>query len=55
MLISHVSIVVPFVLASMLALYLYPRLSEQGGSFMSFALFMGAAVAITAFPVLAPS
>ena len=53
MLISHVSIVVPFVLASMLSLYLYPRLAETGVSFMSFALFMGAAVAITAFPVLA--
>jgi len=53
MLISHVSIVVPFVLAAMLSLYLYPRLAETGVSFMSFALFMGAAVAITAFPVLA--
>jgi Kef-type K+ transport system membrane component KefB len=53
MLISHVSIVVPFVLASMLSLYLYPRLAEAGVSFMSFALFMGAAIAITAFPVLA--
>ena len=53
MLISHVSIVVPFVLASMLSLYLYPRLAETGVSFMSFALFMGAAIAITAFPVLA--
>ena len=53
MLISHVSIVVPFVLASMLSLYLYPHLAENGVSFMSFALFMGAAIAITAFPVLA--
>ena len=42
MLISHVSIVVPFVLAAMLSLYLYPRLAEAGVSFMSFALFMGA-------------
>jgi Kef-type K+ transport system membrane component KefB len=53
MLISHMSIVVPFVLASMLAIYLYPRLSDDSVSFMSFALFMGAAIAITAFPVLA--
>jgi Kef-type K+ transport system membrane component KefB len=52
-LISHVSIVVPFVLAAILSLYLYPRLSGDGVSFMSFALFMGAATAITAFPVLA--
>jgi len=52
-LISHMSIVVPFVLASILAIYLYPRLSDNSVSFMSFALFMGAATAITAFPVLA--
>jgi len=52
-LISHVSIVAPFVLASILALYLYPRLSDDSVSFTSFALFMGAATAITAFPVLA--
>jgi Kef-type K+ transport system membrane component KefB len=52
-LISHMSIVVPFLLASVLAIYLYPRLSDNSVSFMSFALFMGAATAITAFPVLA--
>jgi K+:H+ antiporter len=51
--ISHVSIVAPFVLASILALYLYPRLSDDSVSFTSFAFFMGAATAITAFPVLA--
>jgi K+:H+ antiporter len=50
---SHVSITVPFVLASLLALYLYPRLSDSSVSFASFALFMGAAMSITAFPVLA--
>ena len=52
-LMSHVSIVVPFVLASVLSIYLYPRLSDDSVSFMGFALFMGAAMAITAFPVLA--
>jgi Kef-type K+ transport system membrane component KefB len=52
-LMSHVSIVLPFVLASVLSLYLYPRLSDDSVSFMGFALFMGAAMAITAFPVLA--
>jgi Kef-type K+ transport system membrane component KefB len=52
-LMSHVSIVAPFCLASILSLYLYPRLSDDSVSFMSFALFMGAAMAITAFPVLA--
>jgi K+:H+ antiporter len=50
---SHVSITVPFVLASLLALHLYPRLSDSSVSFSSFALFMGAAMSITAFPVLA--
>jgi Kef-type K+ transport system membrane component KefB len=50
---SHVSIVFPFTLAAFLALYLYPRLSDESVSFMNFALFMGAAMSITAFPVLA--
>jgi Kef-type K+ transport system membrane component KefB len=50
---SHVSITAPFVLASFLALYLYPRLSDNSVPFTSFALFMGAAMSITAFPVLA--
>lgn len=52
-LVSHVSITAPFVLASMLALYLYPRLSDDSVSFTNFALFMGAAMSVTAFPVLA--
>lgn len=50
---SHVSITAPFVLASFLAFYLYPRLSDSSVPFTSFALFMGAAMSITAFPVLA--
>ncbi len=50
---SHVSITAPFVLAAFLALYLYPRLSDESVHFTSFALFMGAAMSITAFPVLA--
>jgi Kef-type K+ transport system membrane component KefB len=50
---SHVSITAPFVLAAFLSLYLYPRLSDDGVAFSSFALFMGAALSITAFPVLA--
>jgi len=50
---SHVSITAPFVLASFLAIYLYPRLSDNSVAFTSFALFMGAAMSITAFPVLA--
>ncbi len=43
----------PFVLGSGLALFLYPRFSHNGITFVSFALFMGAAMSITAFPVLA--
>src|SRR5882757_5575517 len=50
---SHVSITAPFVLATFLSLYLYPRLSDDSIAFTSFALFMGAAMSITAFPVLA--
>jgi Kef-type K+ transport system membrane component KefB len=51
--ISHASIVVPFLLGAVLALWLYPRLAPGGIRFTSFALFMGVAMAITAFPVLA--
>jgi K+:H+ antiporter len=50
---SHASIVLPFVLGSMLALLLYPRLATSDVSFTSFALFMGVAMSVTAFPVLA--
>lgn len=51
--ISHASIVVPFVLGAGLALWLYPVLSHDAVPFTSFALFLGVAMAITAFPVLA--
>ena len=51
--ISHTSIIVPFALGAVLALYLYPRLSPPTVPFSSFTLFMGAAMSITAFPVLA--
>ncbi|HEX2202803.1 MAG TPA: cation:proton antiporter [Longimicrobium sp.] len=50
---SHVSIVLPFCLGAALALYLYPRLSDDSVTFTGFALFMGAAMSVTAFPVLA--
>lgn len=52
-LVSHVSITVPFILGILLALYLYPILSDDRVTFASFALFLGAAMSITAFPVLA--
>jgi Kef-type K+ transport system membrane component KefB len=51
--ISHTSILVPFVLGALLALALYPRLSSSNVPFTSFALFLGVAMSITAFPVLA--
>jgi Kef-type K+ transport system membrane component KefB len=50
---SHASIVVPFTLGSVLSLYLYPLFSTSDVPFTHFALFMGAAMSITAFPVLA--
>lgn len=50
---SHVSIIAPFLLGALLALVLYPRLATNDISFTSFALFMGVAMSITAFPVLA--
>ncbi len=51
--ISHSSIVVPFALGAALAYYMYPRWSEPSVAFGSFVLFLGAAMSITAFPVLA--
>ncbi len=50
---SHVSILVPFSLGSVLALGLYPIVSNSSVAFTAFALFLGAAMSITAFPVLA--
>jgi Kef-type K+ transport system membrane component KefB len=51
--ISHVSIIVPFLLGTALAVYLYPRVAGPGATFRSFTLFLGTAMSITAFPVLA--
>ena len=51
--ISHASIVTPFLLGGLLALWLFPHLGTPGVPFTSFALFMGVAMSITAFPVLA--
>jgi Kef-type K+ transport system membrane component KefB len=50
---SHASISAPFLLGSLLALYLYPRLSDSSVGFREFALFIGVAMSVTAFPVLA--
>ena len=51
--ISHASIVAPFLLGSATALWVYPKLSHRGVPFGVFALFMGVAMSVTAFPVLA--
>lgn len=48
---SHASIMLPFSIGMLLAVVLYPRVG--GGQFSGFALFLGAAMSITAFPVLA--
>lgn len=50
---SLVSIVAPFLLGLGLAVYLYPRFSNQAVGFTGFALFISIAMSITAFPVLA--
>ena len=51
--ISHASIILPFLLGTALALFLYNDLAPPETSFNAFALFIGVAMSITAFPVLA--
>ena len=51
--ISWASIVTPFSLGLLLAAWLYEMHAPAGVTFLSFALFMGAAMSVTAFPVLA--
>lgn len=51
--ISHASIIVPFALGVGFAYFTYDSFAPQGINFTSFALFMGIAMSITAFPVLA--
>ncbi|HLF51700.1 cation:proton antiporter [Flavobacterium sp.] len=51
--ISHASIVIPFALGIGLAYFVYHRFAPEGVKFLSFSLFMGIAMSITAFPVLA--
>jgi Kef-type K+ transport system membrane component KefB len=50
---SNVSILLPLAAGAGLALYLHPRLSSPDVPVTVFALFMGTAMSITAFPVLA--
>ncbi len=51
--ISHASIVFPFALGIGLAYFVYYKFAPEGIEFLSFSLFMGIAMSITAFPVLA--
>ncbi len=52
-LVSHASIIVPFCLGTGSALLIYRALAPAGIPFSAFALFIGVAMSITAFPVLA--
>jgi Kef-type K+ transport system membrane component KefB len=52
-LISNVSIVLPLALGIALAKALYPQFAGEQVTFSTFALFVGTAMSITAFPVLA--
>ncbi|HNP33052.1 MAG TPA: cation:proton antiporter [Flavobacterium sp.] len=51
--ISHASIVIPFALGIGLSYFIYHEFAPAGVEFLSFSLFMGIAMSITAFPVLA--
>ncbi len=51
--ISHASIVAPFTLGVALAYYTYSSYAPTGIQFLSYALFVGISMSITAFPVLA--
>jgi Kef-type K+ transport system membrane component KefB len=53
MAISHSSIIVPFLLGTLLSLFIYQDLAATGVSFTTFSLFLGVSLSITAFPVLA--
>ena len=51
--VSQASIMFPYLLGVIMALWLYADHAGAGVSFITFALFMGIALSITAFPVLA--
>lgn len=51
--ISHASIIIPFAMGMGLAYYMYLDFAPENVKFLSFSLFMGIAMSITAFPVLA--
>lgn len=53
LIISHASIIIPFALGMGLAYFIYEEYAPDNIGFISFALFIGIAMSITAFPVLA--
>ena len=50
---SHAGIIIPFTLGMGIAYFIYAEFAPAGISFLSFGLFMGITMSITAFPVLA--
>ena len=51
--VSHASIIFPYLLGVILSYFLYTNYAPANIPFVAFALFMGIAMSITAFPVLA--
>lgn len=51
--ISHASIVIPYFFGMLLAFFIYQEFAAAQTTFLSFALFIGISMSITAFPVLA--
>lgn len=51
--ISHASIIIPFALGITLSYFIYDAFAPENVQFLSFSLFVGIAMSITAFPVLA--
>jgi Kef-type K+ transport system membrane component KefB len=52
-LVSHAGIIIPFFFGTTLSLWIYRSMAPPQATFTAFALFMGVAMSITAFPVLA--
>lgn len=50
--VSHVSIAVPFLLGVLLAVVAYTRFAPDGVGYLAFALFFGVSMSVTALPVL---
>lgn len=51
--VSHASIIFPFALGMILSYFIYQEYAPENINFLSFGLFVGIAMSITAFPVLA--